>query len=299
MKIKNTIVNFHVIPNEQWMEDIIVLLKSKFQMIGTTELLEFYYGNHALENACHITVDDGDISVYSILFPLIKKYQIPISIYVSPHAVLTGENFWFQEIKGYDYKQFLQFYQGLKGRRQEFINEKQVSGILKTLQVDEINDIIASYKKKFNIPDKKRMGMDLKQVQELTKSGLVTIGAHTLHHPILKNETEERVKWEIQESVTQLSELLNQDICCFAYPNGIPGLDFGPREMGYLKDVNIKLAFSTESKNFNKTFDPLSIPRRGVTKGSKHFVYTKLLLGDYWEVLKGMLKPNQEKDFRS
>lgn len=299
MKIKNTIVNFHVIPNEKWMENIILLMKSKFQMIGTTELLGFYYDNQMLENACHITVDDGDISVYSTLFPLIKKHHIPISIYVSPHAIKTGKNFWFQEIKGYDYKEFLHYYQGLKSQKQEFINEKQVSGILKTLQVDEINDIIASYKKKFNIPDKKRMGMDLKQVQELNKSGLVTIGAHTMNHPILKNETDDRVAWEIKDSVTQLSDLLNQDICCFAYPNGIPGLDFDQREMGFLREVNIKLAFSTESKNFNKTFDPLSIPRRGVTKGSKNFVYSKLLLGDYWEILKGMFKPNQEKDFRS
>ncbi|MGY6521534.1 MAG: polysaccharide deacetylase family protein [Mongoliitalea sp.] len=299
MKIKNTVVNFHVIRNERWMESILLMLKSNFRMVGTDQLLRYYYGNQPLENACHITIDDGDQSVYTHLFPLIKKYQVPVSIYVSPHAIQTGQNFWFQEIKDYDYKQFLNYYQGLKSQKQEFINEKQVSGILKTLPVDEINDIIASYKKKFNIPDKKRMGMDLKQVQELNKSGLVTIGAHTMNHPILKNETDERVAWEIKDSVTQLSDLLNQEICCFAYPNGIPGLDFGPREMNHLRDVNIKLAFSTESKNFDQTFDPLSIPRRGVTKGSKRFVHAKLLLGDYWEVLKGVLKPNQEKDFRS
>ncbi|UJP64868.1 polysaccharide deacetylase family protein [Mongoliitalea daihaiensis] len=298
MKIKNTIVNFHVIKNEGWMESILIMLKSNFQMIGTSKLLSYYYEFQSFENSCHITIDDGDQSVYTHLFPLIKKYQVPVSIYVSPHAIQTGQNFWFQEIKGYDYKQFLTYYMGLKSQKQTFINEKQVSGILKTLPVDEINAIIASYKKKFNIPDKKRLGMDLKQVQELNKSGLVTIGAHTMHHPILKNETNERVAWEIKDSVTQLSDLLNQEICCFAYPNGIPQLDFGTREINLLKEVGIKLAFSTESKNFDHSFDPLSIPRRGVTKGSKHFVHAKLLLGDYWEILKNVLKPNQEKDFR-
>ena len=280
------------------MEGILLLLQNHFNMVSVQDLEKYYYGGYSLKNACHITVDDGDISVYTHLFPLVKKYKIPISIYVSPHAVKTGKNFWFQEIKNFDLKQFLSFYAVQKGEQIPFVNKHQVSAILKSMKVQEMNNLIEAYKKAYNIPDRDRVGMNLDQLMELKASGLVSIGAHTLYHPILKNEDDETTRNEILQSVQELGDLLQEEIKYFAYPNGIPGLDFGEREINFLKEAKIRLAFSTESRHFSKKDNPLSIPRRGVTKGGSTFVLAKLAFGDYWENVKRLLKGKQEKDFR-
>jgi len=140
--------------------------------------------------------------------------------------------------------------------------------------------------------------MDKTQLQELHKSGLVSIGAHTLNHPILKNETDEVANKEIKSSIKGLSEILGEKVKYFAYPNGTPDLDFSEREQEWLKSLDIKLAFSTENRSFNRKDNPLSIPRNGISRGSCTFVKLKLLSGSKWTVLKRLLNGKQEDDYR-
>lgn len=298
MKLPNTVINFHVIQNSRWMEEILRVLVRFYNMVSAKDVERFYFGGSDLKNACHITVDDGDISVYTHLFPLIKKYNIPISIYVSPMAVMTGRNFWFQEIEGYDLKLFLAYYNKKYNQKHVFKNKYQVYALIKSLELTEIHKLIDGYKRTHGIPDKPRRCMTLEQILELKASGLVDIGAHTMHHPILKNESLATVREEIQQSIEKLGEVLGEEIKYFAYPNGVPVIDFGNREMDVLSDCGIKLAFSTQAKNFTINDHPLSIPRRGITKGGAAFVLVKLALGDRWEDLKRLLKGKQEPDFR-
>jgi peptidoglycan/xylan/chitin deacetylase (PgdA/CDA1 family) len=199
---------------------------------------------------------------------------------------------------GYDLKKFLELYNKVNGTRFTYIGKHQVSGLLKSLPIKEINYLLAEFKKEYNIEDKPRRCLDIFQLRELKDSGLVAIGAHTMNHPILKNETNETVKEEISRSITELGKLLGSEVKYFAYPNGFPSIDFGEREMEILQDCKIKLAFSTQSKNFTCQDHPLSIPRRGITKGGPFFALAKLTMGDYWEKLKKILKGKQEPDFR-
>jgi len=114
----------------------------------------------------------------------------------------------------------------------------------------------------------------------------------------LANETETAAHNEIQSSIIELSEILGIPVRYFAYPNGIPQLDFGEREMNILKSMNIKLAFSTENKSFSIKDNPLSIPRNGISKGNKSFLFMKLLLGNKWDIVKRIFNGKQEDDYR-
>ena len=298
MKLNNTNFNFHVIRDEVWMENVLLMLQRHFNFVTISDLEDFYYHGKSLKNACHLTVDDGDISLYTKLFPLIKKYRIPISIYVSPLTVKTGSNFWFQEIEGFNYRDFFEFCISKANLEIDYISKDQLYAFIKSLKINEISQLINSYKETYKIPDKKRMSMGLDQLLELKESGLVTIGAHTMNHPILKNEDDLTARREILLSIEELRDMLHDDVKCFAYPNGIPHFDFGLREMEILKDAKINLAFSTEGKSFSQKDHPLSIPRRGFTKGGMPFLNSKLFLADYWDVIKKIFKGKQEMDFR-
>ena len=81
--------------------------------------------------------------------------------------------------------------------------------------------------------------MNLDEILELEKSDLVTIGAHTLNHPILQNESLETSRKEITDSIIELEKLLGHKIKYFAYPNGAKALDFGMREIDILKENKI------------------------------------------------------------
>lgn len=297
-KLPNTIINFHVIKDIEWMESILLVLKRHYNFATSDQLEGYYYNNSKLKNVCHITVDDGDQSVYQHLFPLIKKHNIPISIYVSPYSVKTGRNFWFQEIKNYNYKNLLECYNEKNYSEVLYNNDYQVHALLKSLKIDDINGLIGFYQHKFGITIKESVGMNLDQILELKDSGLVEIGAHSQTHPILKNESFEKSKFEIESSIDELSEMLGQKVRGFAYPNGIPGLDFTEREIKILESCKIKLAFTTEKRRFTKFDNPLSIPRNGISKGGSSFILIKLLLGDNWSLLRKFLKGKQEMDYR-
>lgn len=58
------------------------------------------------------------------------------------------------------------------------------------------------------------------QVKEVAASGLVDVGAHTVHHVGLKYADKKTVKKEVEESKKMLEDMLGVPVISFAYPDG-------------------------------------------------------------------------------
>lgn len=257
--LPNTIVYFHEVHDQKWLTKIIELLSKNYNIIGLQELENYYYGNKDLKNSCHITFDDGDISFYHNVLPIIKKYKMPVSTYVSPLMAQKGKNFWFQEIKDYDRDKMVEIIKKVTKLEVENNTEVDVKTLLKRLKIEEILEIINVYQRETNTLPKESMNMNSKQLLDVKSTGLVDIGAHTLTHPLLINETEEIALKEIGESIDLLSNVLGSDVKYFVYPNG----NYSEREIEILKRKGIKLAFTTERGKISHSNNPLSIPRSG------------------------------------
>jgi len=57
-------------------------------------------------------------------------------------------------------------------------------------------------------------------ISEITKSGLVEIGAHTMNHSYLSGLPLERVQYEVEQSRIYLEKVFNIKVTSFAYPYG-------------------------------------------------------------------------------
>lgn len=260
MKIlPNTVICLHEVPSQQWLSNILELLTKNYHVIGLEELEEYYYKKKPLKNSCHITFDDGDLSFYNQAFPVIKKHRIPVSTYVSPLMAREGKNFWFQEIGGYQELKLLEISKKVAHHNWGYIESGEIKKFLKTLPLEIIWEIIKAYQKETQTPPKSPMNMTDKQLIEIKSSGLVEIGAHTLTHPILPNETMATASREISGSIDLLSSLLNDQVKYFVYPNG----SYGEREINLLKEKGIKLAFTTKREKISPEQNPLEIPRSG------------------------------------
>jgi peptidoglycan/xylan/chitin deacetylase (PgdA/CDA1 family) len=165
--------------------------------------------------------------------------------------------------------------------------------ILKNMKVTQIWELIRKYNLLSNLPLKEHQNISIEQLREIDRDGLITIGAHTLNHPILANESDETSKQEILDSIRGLENILEHEVKYFAYPNGTPNLDFTVREIEILKNANCSLAFSAEKKNFTLTDIPLSIPRYGLSTGSKFFIKAKILLGKNWDSVKNIISKDE------
>lgn len=283
----NKIINFHAISDAAWFETVIVYLKRKYNMVGVKDLYDYYYNGKNLRNACLITVDDGHLSSFEVIYPILKKHNVPAIFFVSPKIACRDSitNFWFQEVRGYDMERLWQI-----GR--EFLNLKTPvrTEWIKEMNIDDIWKMIAYYQKFYHVQPKTPQNMTAEHIRQIDREGLVEIGAHTLTHPILANETDLRAEEEIRLSITRLEALLGHPVLTFAYPNGVPDANFGAREKRILKGTSVKLAFSTQPCNFHASDDVFAIPRYGLSTGSMNFIKLKLFLGKYYSPLRKLMR---------
>lgn len=291
----NKIINFHDVRSKIWFEKTLNILLSKFNLVSIKDIEDFYYNGKTLNNSCHLTIDDGDKTFYNIIYPVLKKMNIPATIFVSPKIASGQKNFWFQEIRTFDQDKMRKIISENYKIDLNILKSFPIDTILKNMSINQIWTVIDKYKSVYKLQLNDSYNMSIEQLREIDREGLVTIGAHTMNHPILANENDDSSKREIVDSIRGLENVLQHEVNYFAYPNGTPMLDYSVREIEILKNSNCRLAFSTEAKNFSLTDNTLSVPRFGLSIGNKFFVKTKISLGKYWSSIKHIKSKSEIK----
>jgi peptidoglycan/xylan/chitin deacetylase (PgdA/CDA1 family) len=65
------------------------LSNNGYQVIPLRELTDYYLGKRGAPHphSVVVTVDDGHISVYKDMFPLVRRYNIPVTLFIYPSAI--------------------------------------------------------------------------------------------------------------------------------------------------------------------------------------------------------------------
>jgi peptidoglycan/xylan/chitin deacetylase (PgdA/CDA1 family) len=99
--------------------------------------------------------------------------------------------------------------------------------------------------------------MSSAEVRRLASDGLITIGAHTVTHPMLTGLHAEACQREIAESRLACEALGGATILGFAYPFG----DFNDRTRAAVKAAGFGFACSTQPRSARATSDVFALPR--------------------------------------
>ena len=200
-------------------------------------------------NAICVTFDDGYLNNLTIAQPILAKYQIPATVYVAT-AFSDGTNMWNDRI--------IHLFADTSRAQLQLDNEQLPLGDitqrralaqqwlkkLKYLQPDErLNKIIQFYQQN-NASEQSPLMMTPEQVKQLSDSG-VTIGAHTVNHPILKVLHAEQQLAEMQQAKQQLESWIGKPVSHFAYPNGVEGVDFDEQTVDIAKQAGFNTAVVT------------------------------------------------------
>ena len=116
------------------------------------------------------------------------------------------------------------------------------------------------------------------QIKRLYNAGM-EIGAHTINHPILATLDDEEARAEIVEGKNQLEEMTGAPVTLFAYPNGKPGRDYGPRDVELVKKAGFAAAVSTTRGVAHRSSDLFQLPRFGPWDRNPRRLAVRLLLG--------------------
>jgi peptidoglycan/xylan/chitin deacetylase (PgdA/CDA1 family) len=294
----NRIINFHDAHDKSWIERILLHLSKKYSVISIAHLEKYLKGEKVAGRFCLITIDDGDLSFYEVVYPLLKKYNLPATLFVSPKVIMDGSNYWFQDISSFDPEKLKRTIADYLEIESSVLRHYNIMHVLKNLKIDQIKEIIGLYRRDYHPEDKSSQNLNLSQLKEIVRDGLVVVGAHTLNHPVLANEEANTSENEISESIALLESITGTEVRYFAYPNGIPDLDFGEREKATLAKCGCKLAFSTLHKPVRPGIDPLCIPRFYVSSGSLNAIRVKLYLGETWNVIRSIKIKGEEQSRR-
>lgn len=222
---------FHA-PSKLFFESCINwLTKNGFHFISLNDLEKVAKGEIVFpRGAVVITIDDGWQSNFDNIVPIVIKNKIPVTIFVSTEVVEKGSGYWWS-----------------------YINESKKRGLsknpvefFKTIDNEDRLKIIEQTKTQINL---NREALTIEQVKQISNNKFVSIGSHSVSHPILPKCSYEKSAFEISQSKKAIEGWTGNAVTHFAYPNG----DYTKREIDLLKQNGYTIAFSTEQKYLTKT----------------------------------------------
>ena len=113
-------------------------------------------------------------------------------------------------------------------------------------------------------------GMSRDEAQALASSPLVTLGSHTVSHPLLTRCYDEELAAELAESKRFLEELAGGPVELFAYPSG----DYDRRVAEAVRGAGYRAAFVEESRGLG--LGRWEIPRVGLYSAGPGYLAAKL-----------------------
>jgi len=181
-----------------------------------------------------LSFDDGYSDNYTHAFALARELQVPITIFLIPGYVESGEYFWWRE--------------GERLVRRTQVDEVTIEGHIYHLNQPDERKVLAqaidsrlrhapsvaqreaflafarqilAVRSSIVPQEEPTLPLTWTQVREMEESGWVSFGAHTMHHPILAYLTDPaEVQCEVGECRTMLEQQLGHPVRAFAYPIG-------------------------------------------------------------------------------
>jgi len=119
--------------------------------------------------------------------------------------------------------------------------------------------------------------LGLLELKQLADAGM-TIGAHTLSHPVLAEQSTDLARAEIAECRTGLEHALGRPVWSIAYPFGDPA-SVGEREFALAEEAGYECAFVNVGGVLNSTSPRFAFPRIHVTAAMSASVYEAYISG--------------------
>ena len=254
----------------------LLYLRRHYRMMHLEDALEELYASTATEKKptqdqrtpLVLTFDDGYHDNYTHAFPLARELQVPITIFLIPGSIESGDYFWWGEgqrlvdrasvdevmLEGRTYRlgspterRLLSQYIDARLRYARSVAARETF-------LARVRDMLV-VPSSITVEEEAGRPLSWAEVRKMEESGWVSFGAHTMHHPVLAylaDPTE--VKREVAECRHVLEQQLGHRVRVFAYPIGRhehigEGAIQAAREADYTWAVTTVHGINTPQKN--------------------------------------------------
>ena len=234
-----------------------------------------------------ITFDDGYRNNHRHAFPILKKYNVPATIFLATDYISNNQLLWHDKLSWIlytaaavpaDRKRLIRsgLSMGIISNVERFfvfdssdrINALRVlAAIFKGFMAEEREDTLDRLAKACRINtwpgNEDRPMLSWEEVREMSKHG-ISFRSHTMSHPVLSDIAVEEARREIGESKRIIEEQIQKPVTTFAYPYGKKE-DYTDEVTKILIDEGFEYACTT-TVGYEQfpVATPLKLKRRGV-----------------------------------
>lgn len=186
-----------------------------------------------------LTFDDGYIDNYTTLYPVMKRWHVPFTIFVTTGLVDGTTAMWWDALERLAGK-------GAGGADATW----DLAARFKSGTLSERADLLAALirahpKQAVGLPP--RASLSWQMLGEMAQSGLLTVGAHSMSHPMLAHLDPQEIGAEFSGSRSRLEEMLDTPVRFMAYPYG-QDWEIGPHAAAAAAAAGYEAAFTTHAR---------------------------------------------------
>jgi peptidoglycan/xylan/chitin deacetylase (PgdA/CDA1 family) len=264
-----------------------------YKVVSLAQALK-HLGDNSTEQVMAVTFDDGYQDNYHNAFPILQRYGLPATIFLTTGNMDSGEPLWFERLA-----------LALKTSSREWIDVEidiprrlplvteadrlrandRIFAILRGLPDRDRRQTLNSILQQLgpaNADARKNKLLTWDQVRLMQTKG-IEFGGHTVTHPFISKLTREEVKAEVSGCKKRIEEELQLPVEHFAYPNGREE-DFGLLNKDLIRAAGYRAAVTTIWGINDRSTDPMELRRGGPWETTLPLFAYKL---DWYQMVNG------------
>lgn len=263
------VLAYHDVADPDTFAQHLDFLVEEMRPVSLEAVIGAVQGGRALPpRAVLITFDDACYSVFEHGLPLMQACGLPGAVFAIAGLVDTDAPFWWVEAEAL----------ARRGGTADGFAGQAPSALVRALKrVPDVERLkaLASLRCTARQPAPRMRQVRAADLRMLEAAGL-TVGNHTVTHPCLTQCAEAKIKAELTEAHTALSNILGHSPKAFAYPNG----DADGRVARVLEELGYEVAFLFDhALSPARPADPLRISRLWVNSSTSMDRFRLILSG--------------------
>jgi peptidoglycan/xylan/chitin deacetylase (PgdA/CDA1 family) len=227
-------------------------LRAYFNVLPLDEAVDRLADGRLPGRAAAVTFDDGYADNLHVALPILRKHGVHATFFIASGFLDGGRMFndtVIEAVRRLERPVLDLPAAGLAGVPVGSIEEKRASlgrvlTAVKYLEPAQRAEAAAQIAHAAGAPLPDNLMMTSGELKALAATGM-GIGGHTVHHPILTRIPLAQARDEIEANRDALQALCGRRITLFAYPNGVPGQDYGAEHVALARQAGYRAAVST------------------------------------------------------
>jgi peptidoglycan/xylan/chitin deacetylase (PgdA/CDA1 family) len=233
-----------------------------------------------------ITFDDGYLDNYQNALPILKRYNLPATLFLTTGTIDSSMPLWFERLAEAIKRSTRTFIDvesvhpnrfWLRTDAERLESNRKLFSFLRGLEDKERNrslqEIVARLEPSSQSERRNKM-LTWDHARSMTKHG-IHFGGHTVTHPFLSRLTPSQAHWEVSECKRRIEDELQEPVEHFAYPHGRQS-DFSPVVKSALRGAGYCAAMTTIWGMNTPSTDRMELRRGGPWEDSAALFAWKL-----------------------